>query len=192
MIIMGIDPGNSITGYGLMDMNMTNGNLSYITHGVIRDHMIKYPTSLVFIPREIKDLVKEYEPKIVVIEGPKHIRGFRSHQVQVELIGTIKHVLVSSNRSFVEMPPTTLKKIVSGNGWATKEEVARSISTILGISYERLIEVEYYKSGKKKGQVKKEILDGTDALGLLLAFPTFIKKVKNLDFTAVGGKINEP
>jgi ATP-dependent protease HslVU (ClpYQ) ATPase subunit len=65
---------------------------------------------------------------------------------------------------------------LTGNGWATKEDVARRLSDLFEIPFEKLVEVTYYKQGIKAGQIKSYIADGSDALGLAIALPIMLKR----------------
>jgi crossover junction endodeoxyribonuclease RuvC len=197
---MGIDHGSKITGYGLLSLDSTNitnerglkssiNEWSYVGHGFVKDSKISYPLNLVYMSRSVRDIIRHYEPKIIVFEGPKSNRGFKSSQALVETLGCLKKVAIELNRPYVEIEPTSLKLLIAGHGWATKEEVARAVSTKLNIPFEDLVPVEYYKSGKKVGQFKKYILDGTDALGLAMAFPDYYRKFGRLHFKGVGNDL---
>jgi Holliday junction resolvasome RuvABC endonuclease subunit len=186
MIIMGIDSATRLAGYGYMDFNVKTFEFKYISHGTIGNKQVKYPISLVTIPRRISDLITELRPSVVAIEAPNHTKGFGSTKAQMEMIGCIKRLLVQKNIPYTEIEAASLKRIVAGNGFASKEEVARVISDKLDIPFDKLAYVEYYKQGPKKGNIKGYATDGSDALGLALAFPFYIKEVNNqLDFKGV-------
>lgn len=179
---MGIDHGNSITGYGVIHFNPDTNDILYIDHGYIYDSKVKYPVSLSYMGGFLKSIIYRHSPSVAVVEAPKHTRGFKSYQKQVELLGCIKGLLVASHTRFVEMPPSTMKRLVAGHGYASKEEVARVISDRFELPIHQLAHVEYYKSGQKQGEVKSYSWDGTDALGLALAFPSYIREGKGLDY----------
>ena len=183
MLIMGVDPGNYIMGYGLVDYNRESKDIIYIDHGFIRETKLKYPYTLRNQVDTLAEVIRAKGPDLIVLEGAKHSRGFVSQQRQVELIGCIKRVLVKRLMPFIEIPPSTMKKIITGNGHATKEEVARAMSDIFNLPFEDLVIVTYYKQGFKKGQIKSYIADGSDALGLAFAFPTYYSRVKEFDFS---------
>ncbi len=186
MRILGIDPGTKIAGYGIIDMNIKTKEVTYITHGLVYQKGISYPISLPYIPKEIKKLIREYLPQVAIIEGIHATKGYKSHQKQTEVSGCIKQVFVSTNTPFIDIPSTTLKRIITGNGYASKEEVARSISTQMNIPFIELVEIENYKTGPKKGQLKNYILDGSDALGIALSFPVYFMEQKGrLEFKGV-------
>jgi crossover junction endodeoxyribonuclease RuvC len=180
--ILGIDPANYVMGYGYVDYNLNTKEVSYLRHGFIRETSLHYPETLFTQTNRLRDLLKEDRPEVVAIEAPKDNQGFQSHQRQCELIGTIKRLLVELGIPFIEIPPNTMKKVITGNGWATKEEVARVISDKFNIPFEDLIIVNYYKQGIKKGQIKSYMADGSDALGLAVCFPTYYGRVRKLDY----------
>ncbi len=159
---------------------------SYVTHGLIRDPRINYPQTLFNYPAELSKIIEKYRPSVVGIEGAKDIRGYISTRNQSELIGCYKKLFIQFGIPYIEIPPTFLKKIIVGNGAATKEEVARTLSNIFNIDYEYLVQPTYYKFGPKKGKVKKYVLDGSDALGVALSVPQYILKVGKLDYKGRG------
>lgn len=189
MLVMGIDHGTKITGYGFLEMDLETKKWTYVDHGFIRETKVSYPLSLFFMADQIRRLIRDIQPNLIIFEGPKSMRGFKAHQALVELLGCLKGVAIQCNKPYIEIEPTSMKSIVAGNGWASKEEVARSVSTILKIPYEELVGVEYYKTGSKKGQVKKYILDGTDALALALALPDYYKRFRRIDYKGVGNDL---
>lgn len=127
----------------------------------------------------------EFKPDVAAIEDAKDNKGFTSHQKQVELAGSIKRVLVELNIPYVCIAPSTMKKAITGNGWSDKEEVARRVCMTLGLRHSQVIATEKYKSGAKKGSIKSLILDGSDALGLALAFPDYVRRIGVFEFRGV-------
>jgi crossover junction endodeoxyribonuclease RuvC len=185
MIILGIDPSNYSMGYGVIDFDIHTQKESYVTHGFIRETVKHYPETLVSQISQLKALLNSDKipaPAVVSIEAPKDNKGFTSHQRQVELIGCIKALLIDLKISFIEIPPNTMKNMITGNGWASKEEVARAISDKYGIKFEDIVVTTYYKQGIKKGQIKSYILDGSDALALATVFPSYYGRVMKFDY----------
>ena len=192
MLILGIDHGNKITGYGYINLDLDTREFTYVDHDYIFDSKVSYPVSLNFIYNRVKQVIRGRVPDVAVVEAPKHNRGFKSSQKQVELLGSIKQLLIAHNIPFVEMAPSSMKLLVTGFGHASKEEVARVLSDRFNIPIERLAHIEYYNSGKKEGQIKSYSWDGTDALGLALSFPAYILRGDKLDYKGVGYKCQSP
>lgn len=117
---------------------------------------------------EMDRLFKEYKPKHVVRE-----KGFsrfaNTTQTLFKVVGVSDYLSHKNGCSKVdEIPTTTVKKSVTGDGNASKEEVASAVFNAFQITNTD----DYYKtvkSGKDKGK-KKLIDDMTDSLAVGLAF----------------------
>lgn len=180
MIILGIDHGTRVMGYGVVEV--VNGQPpKYVTNGYY-DLEEGYPKSLLQLKQIVIELLDKYTPIAVALEGPNAVRGFMSHKALVECLGVIKSALLERKCPYLEIPPTSMKQIIAGSGYATKEEVAYSLADKLKLPFESITAIRYYKGGAKKGQIKEYILDGSDALGLALAFPIYLGRVGKLDY----------
>lgn len=189
MLLLGIDHGSAITGYGLIEaksLPSDNGpkvEFLYKTHGLIeRPKGMTYPYSVKYMIVNLRQILATHRPDYVALEAPKDNRGFKSTQVLTELLGAVKGLLMETGYGFVEIPPSTMKKHITGYGWSDKEEVARATAQILGLEFDQLVKAEVYASGAKKGQVKKLLLDGSDALALALTLIEYSKKTGGLQY----------
>lgn len=189
LIILGIDHGTHITGYGLIDFNAITGEKKYLMNGLNRlEAEILYPKTVLaqteWVDKFLDGLYREHDMHIdlVALEGSNDNRGFTATQRLQELQGCIKLVLMKHKQPYTVIPPSTMKKIITGNGFADKEIVARTLSELYSLPFDELVNFTYYKQGIKKGQVKSVLLDGSDALGLATAAPDYIKRVKELEY----------
>lgn len=116
------------------------------------------------IEDEIARLINEYSPQHLVRE-----KGFSrfaaTTQALFRVIGISDRIAyVLGAKGVTEIPPTTVKKAVTGNGKASKEEVADAVFRILQIENTD----EYYRT-KRNGE--RELLDDkTDALAVGIAY----------------------
>jgi len=146
-IILGIDPGTNVMGYGLIAIE--KGEMRLIQFGVI--HLTKYKDhylKLQKIYERISHIIEEYAPDEVALEAP-----FMGKNVQSMLkLGRAQGVAMASALSHdipvTEYAPLKVKKSVTGKGTASKEMVAEMVCRLLKI----------------KGAPK--LLDATDALGV--------------------------
>lgn len=193
MIILGIDQSTKNTGAGLIEATKDGDKVTYryITHRFIpRPSTIKYPESILYMTEQIRELLAELQPDLIAVEAPKDNRGFKATQVLTELLGAVKYTIMRSGYPFSEIPPSTMKKAITGYGWSTKEEVAIETAKILDIPFEQIAPAVLYKSGEKKGQVKEYVLDGSDALGLALSLIPYTRAQKGvLDYRPKGGSL---
>lgn len=129
-IILGIDPGTTIMGYGII--HVKNGKLQLVTYGVI--HLSKLPThpdKLKKIFDRVSGIIKEYRPDEMAIEAP-----FFGKNVQSMLkLGRAQGVCIAASLShdvpFEEYSPRRIKQAITGKGAASKEQVAGMLQTLL-------------------------------------------------------------
>src|SRR5580698_3072086 len=129
-IILGIDPGTSVMGYGLV--KETGSRIELISLGVIKmekidDHMLK----LQRIFEKTVHLIDNYHPDCLAIEAP-----FYGKNIQVMLKlgraqGVAMAAALSRNIEVTEYSPRKIKQSITGNGNATKEQVAAMLQNLL-------------------------------------------------------------
>ena len=130
MIILGVDPGTNITGYGLIEY--TNNKFRRISHGVIRLPSKKsLSQKLEIIYNELDTLLKTYKPDEFVIETAFYGKNVQSvlkigYARGVSILAAI-HNKVPTN----EYSPREVKKAVVGKGAASKQQVNYMVTTIL-------------------------------------------------------------
>lgn len=129
-IILGIDPGTAVMGYGLI--KETGSKIELISLGVIKmeqldDHMLK----LQRIFEKTVALIDNYKPDCLAIEAP-----FYGKNIQVMLKlgraqGVAMAAALSRNIEVNEYAPRKIKQSITGNGNATKEQVAAMMQRLL-------------------------------------------------------------
>lgn len=134
-IILGIDPGTSVMGYGII---LCQGKkMSLICMGVIR--LSKYPDHAVKMKKifdRVSQLIEEYNPDELAIEAP-----FFGKNVQSMLkLGRAQGVSIAAalryDMAYVEYAPRKIKQSITGNGNAAKEQVAALLQSTLSIPKE--------------------------------------------------------
>ena len=133
MIILGVDPGTLITGYGVIRMN--GASLKVLDVGIIKsspgDSM---PVRLRRIYAELCIVIEKFHPDELAIET-----AFYNKNVQSALkIGQARGVLILAGANFevpvTEYSPREIKKSVVGNGAASKEQVQFMMKSLLKLS----------------------------------------------------------
>ena len=129
-IILGIDPGTAVMGYGLI--KETGTKIEMISMGVVKmekldDHMLK----LQRIFEKTVALIDNYHPDCLAIEAP-----FYGKNIQVMLkLGRAQGVAMAAaltrNIEITEYAPRKIKQSITGNGSATKEQVAAMLQNLL-------------------------------------------------------------
>lgn len=129
-IILGIDPGTAVLGYGIV--REVGKQLSLISLGVIKlDHLSDHGLKLQQIFRKTTALIEQYQPDCMALEAP-----FYGKNIQVMLkLGRAQGVAMAAalNRDLpiFEYAPRKIKQSVTGNGNAGKEQVAAMLKTLL-------------------------------------------------------------
>ncbi|MGY8925998.1 MAG: crossover junction endodeoxyribonuclease RuvC [Flavobacteriales bacterium] len=122
-IILGIDPGTTIMGYGLI--HIKGKKISLINFGVIHlQKLATHPDKLKRIFDRLDVIIKEYKPDEMAIEAP-----FFGKNVQSMLkLGRAQGVAIAAsllhNVPFEEYTPRRIKQAITGSGAASKEQVA--------------------------------------------------------------------
>jgi crossover junction endodeoxyribonuclease RuvC len=130
-IILGIDPGTNILGYGIIHVKANK--LSLINFGVI--HLSKletHPDKLKKIFERLDQIIKEYRPDEMAIEAPFFGKNVQSMIKLGRAQGVAIAASLSNNVPFEEYTPRRVKQAVTGNGNASKEQVAAMLQTVLG------------------------------------------------------------
>jgi len=135
MRILGIDPGLQVCGYACLETSGDEEKL--IEAGVFRTAgALAIETRLNQIAEDTESLLKKFRPEIVAVE---ELYSHYAHPRTAILMGHARGVILQSCaaagvevRSF---SATRIKKSLTGNGRASKEQVQRTIQTILSLPH---------------------------------------------------------
>lgn len=146
-IVLGIDPGTNIMGYSLLDVS--SEPLKVLSFGVIdvrkiTDHYLK----LAYIYDRTKMLIEQYAPDELAIEAPFFGKNVQSMLKLGRAQGVAMTVALSHKIPIFEYAPLKVKQAITGNGKASKEQVAVMLLKFYGI------------------QEEPSFLDATDALAV--------------------------
>lgn len=144
--ILGIDPGTNVLGFAIIDADKRAIEVREI--GVVtfahlsKDHTVK----LRYIFEQVQDLIRQYQPAEMAIEAP-----FFGKNVQSMLkLGRAQGVAIAAGMvnglAITEYMPKKIKRAITGNGNASKEQVAGMLENIL------------------KQKFQEKYFDATDAL----------------------------
>lgn len=151
MIVLGIDPGSRVTGFGVVRRNgsklvaLGEGRITLPSKGGT-------PERLSCLAREIEGLIERYRPDAVVLESLFHGVNSRSLIVLAQARGAILATIGRAGLCATEYTPAEVKSAVTGNGRADKTQVARMVRLLLGLD------------------TAKRSTDATDALAAAICF----------------------
>lgn len=149
MVVLGVDPGSRITGYGVI--RHSGGGFTVLASGVIRLHpRSTHAERIGQIYRELERIIADFRPERLALET-----AFLSRNVQSALkLGQVRGAVIAlaMNRELVlhEYAPREVKLAVTGKGAASKEQVAFMVARLLALT------------------PVPEPFDVTDALGIAL------------------------
>ena len=150
-VIIGIDPGTNVMGYGILGINGKTPAL--VAMGVIKlskfdDHYMR----LHRIYERVEGLVCQYLPDEMAIEAPFFGKNVQSMLKLGRAQGVAIAAALSRDIPITEYEPRKIKMAITGNGAASKEQVAEMLRRILNFDKDEM----------------PEFLDATDALAAAL------------------------
>ncbi len=148
-IILGIDPGTTIMGYGILKITGTKPEL--ITMGVIdlrksSNHYLK----LKHIHERVLGIIEGFLPDELAIEAPFFGKNVQSMLKLGRAQGVAMAAALSRDVPITEYAPLKVKMAITGNGRASKEQVADMLRRMLHIPDSEM----------------STFMDATDALGV--------------------------
>ncbi len=133
MLILGIDPGTQILGYSLLDAE--GGQLNILAMDVL--YLKRLPDFNQRIRRIFDSTVRiidSFHPDHLAIEAPFFGKNVQSMLKLGRAQGVAIAAAMSRDLSYTEYEPSVIKQLVTGNGNASKEQVASMLRSILGFS----------------------------------------------------------
>ena len=135
MRILGIDPGLGITGYGVIEAN--KGQFKLLEAGIIKSFSREaLAQRLSRLHKAIRDIIKEYEPTELILEK---LYSHYKHQMTAVAMAHARGVIALTAGEFsrlnlVSYSAKRVKKAITGNGNASKMQVARTVQSILNLN----------------------------------------------------------
>lgn len=147
-IIMGIDPGSRVTGFGVL--RVVGNQVQHLSHGVIvLPESKKISERLLVLSHCLQELFQKYEPQFVSVEkiflGKNADSAFKLGHAR----GVVLMEAEKAEAEIYEYATRLVKKGITGKGASDKEEVKATVMKLLGLK-------------------KIEKLDASDALALAL------------------------
>lgn len=157
MIILGVDPGSRLLGYGCIEK--TGNHYRVIAHGTVQLYHKEYknvpvdettPSRLKEIHEKLSEIIRTYRPQAMAVEKV----FFAKNAVSALKLGQARGVVLLTGAlhdlEIYEYSATEVKGMVTGYGRADKHQVAKTLQLVLG-------------------QQEFQTLDSSDALAIALA-----------------------
>jgi len=129
--ILGIDPGLARVGYGLIEINYDQKTM--LDCGIIRtDSNRKEGDRMVEIAKDLRQLIRQWEPNLAVVEKFFFYRSSTTISV-VQARGVLIMTLARFKIPVLEFPPMQIKLAVAGSGHASKDDVLIAVMRELNL-----------------------------------------------------------
>lgn len=134
MIILGIDPGIAIVGWGVIEYGGIGSKLRPIDFGAVTTpSTMKTEDRIAEVYREITAIIRTYKPEAAAIEE----LFFNTNQKTGIIVAEARGVLLLANRlnnvPIYEYTPLQIKQAVSGYGRADKHQIIDMVTMLLGL-----------------------------------------------------------
>ena len=144
--ILGIDPGTNILGYAILEVR--GRELLVPALGVIKlASFDNHTTKLKEIFLQLQEIIETFLPQSIAIEAPFYGKNVQSMLKLGRAQGVAMAAGMTMGLDITEYAPKKIKQSITGNGNASKEQVARMLNNIL------------------KMELNHKYLDSADALG---------------------------
>ncbi|MHB1313551.1 MAG: crossover junction endodeoxyribonuclease RuvC [Gemmatimonadaceae bacterium] len=131
MIVLGIDPGTAVTGYGVVRARSAGG-AELLECGVIRTRASEpLAARLENIYEGVRELIARHQPQAMAVEDVFYSRNVRTTVVLGHARGVVLLAGQQAGVDIHEYPPAEIKKAVTGSGAATKEQVQFMVTKLL-------------------------------------------------------------
>ncbi|SIS88636.1 crossover junction endodeoxyribonuclease RuvC [Alicyclobacillus vulcanalis] len=168
MRILGIDHGTRYAGWAVLDVK--GDKHEWLGYGLItltgEDTL---DATMGALHTSVANLIQNYEPTIVALEEPMAMRSGKVARKLIQMYTAARLAAALKHIPILDITPQTLKLYTAGHGAAEKDDVARALVEHYGLDYDEIAVPEYYKSGKRKGELKGRLYDVSDACGLCVA-----------------------
>ncbi len=149
MTILGIDPGTLFMGFGIVQQQGTR--IKLVDMGTLRLTKVADPYERLFrIHEKVISLIRLHHPESFAIEAPFYGKNVQSMLKLGRAQGVALAAALQSGLRASEYSPRKVKKSITGNGNASKEQVCEMVKRILHCS------------------VKEQQLDATDAIAVAI------------------------
>ena len=157
MIILGVDTAMRCTGYGVLEV--IGDDFRVLDCGVIKNKpKVPHSECLRRLSGGIRELVKNYKIDTAAIEGAFYGKSVRTTMILGYARGCVMTVLAENNITTYAYSPKEVKLSAAGTGYASKNQVAVVLASILDIDIDKIEN------------------DATDALGLAMCHANRISR----------------
>jgi len=131
MVIIGIDPGSTKAGYGII--NFSKNDPKFISGGIISVCSKDKIKILVELEKSFEKIISTYQPKIAGIEKLYFVKNQKTGLEVAQSRGVLLLCIAKRKLPIYEFTPTQIKQGITGYGSADKKAVTQMVKKILKI-----------------------------------------------------------
>lgn len=132
MLVLGVDPGTAITGFGLVRVD--SGALEAVSFGTLTTpSAMALPQRLQLLYRDLAKLVAAHRPTEASVEELFFARNARTALAVGQARGAILLALADAGVPVHEYTPMQVKQAITGYGGASKEQMQQMVRLLLGL-----------------------------------------------------------
>ncbi|KKQ23405.1 crossover junction endodeoxyribonuclease RuvC [Candidatus Wolfebacteria bacterium RIFCSPLOWO2_01_FULL_38_11] len=131
MLILGIDPGSTRVGYGLIKKE--KNNLFFVESGLLEIFSKNKTDRLLEAAKSLSKIIKKHKPNVVAVEKLFFMKNLKTAVEVSETRGVLTLIVGQHKIPLLEFSPSEIKIAVTGYGMADKKAVAKMVENILKI-----------------------------------------------------------
>lgn len=133
-LVLGIDPGTAITGYGLVTEN-ESGDVHLVRYGAFLTHAdMPMPERLLDLHRQVTALIREARPDALAIEELFFSRNVTTALTVGQARGIVLLAAAQAGLPVFEYKPAEVKQALAGYGRADKQQIQEMLRLMLGLA----------------------------------------------------------
>ena len=134
MLVLGIDPGTAITGWGVVTKDA--GDLHLVDYGTIdTSKNTPLPQRLLTIHRELGEIISQHRADAVAVEKLFFSKNVRTALTVGQARGVVLLAVAEGGVPLYEYTPLEVKQSVVGYGRATKDQVQPLVKLLLSLDF---------------------------------------------------------
>lgn len=131
-VILGLDPGTAIVGYGVVVADAAN--IKHIAHGCfLTAKDLPMPTRLNQIAKQLRAVLRQYQPDLVAIEDLYFARNVTTAITVAQARGVLLQTVANLNIPVEHYTPLQVKQALTGYGKADKVQMQKMTTMMLGL-----------------------------------------------------------
>lgn len=141
MRVLGVDPGTSVTGYGVVDVSAGNGDPRHAPGRLVECGAITLARDgslaerLAQLHEGIVEVIARHSPTALALESAFYQKNVRTTLVLGHARGVVLLAAQQAGLEIHEYAPATVKKTVTGAGAARKAQVGAMVARLLRLSH---------------------------------------------------------